>query len=89
MGDRSGLAPAGHAQLGEDVGDMDAGSLGADEQRLRDLRVAAPVGEQGEHLAFAWGEPERFGRPCGCGLGGCRLGQIDAGAPGQALKLTA
>src|SRR5215472_4010420 len=42
VGDRSGLDPAVGAQFGEDVGDVDAGGLGADEQCLGDLAVAAP-----------------------------------------------
>jgi hypothetical protein len=41
VGDRSGLDPAGDAELGKQVGDVDAGGLGADEQRLGDLAVAA------------------------------------------------
>jgi hypothetical protein len=62
----------------------------ADEQRRGDLGVAAAVGDQGEHLAFAWGEPERVGRSPWWGVvGGWCGGQVDAGAPGQALKLAA
>jgi hypothetical protein len=40
--DRGRLTTAGHAELGEDVGDVDAGGLGGDEQRLADLPVGPP-----------------------------------------------
>ena len=76
VGDGGGLAAAGHAELGQDVGDVDAGGPGADEQRLGDLGVRAAVGDQGEHLAFAGGQLVRVGRLCGRGLRGCRLGQV-------------
>ena len=55
------LAAAGHAQLAEDVGHVDAGRLGRDEQLARDLPVAAPGRDQAEHLEFAFGEPELAG----------------------------
>src|SRR5262249_15101578 len=41
VGDRGGLDPGVNVELGEDVGDVDAGGLGADEQHLGDLAVAA------------------------------------------------
>ncbi|MCU1365507.1 MAG: hypothetical protein JWN39_1146, partial [Ilumatobacteraceae bacterium] len=38
-GERGGLGPGGHAELGEDVRHVMLGGLAADEQRGRDLRV--------------------------------------------------
>src|SRR4029450_11102182 len=74
-----GLDPAGHLELAEDVGDVDAGGLGADEQCLADLAVGPAVGNQREDLAFAGGEPERVGWPPWSGLvGGWWSGQVDA-----------
>ena len=45
-----------HAQFGQDVGDVDAGRLAADEQGLGDLAVGAAGGHQAEHLQLAGGE---------------------------------
>ena len=56
VGEGRGLQPAGHPELGQDVRDVHAGGLLRDEQRLGDLAVAAPVGEQAEHLVLARGE---------------------------------
>src|ERR1700748_3170877 len=53
-----GFAAAGHAQLAQDVGHVDAGRLGRDEQLAGDLPVAAPGRDQAEHLELAFGEPE-------------------------------
>src|SRR5689334_11206657 len=52
------LAAAGHAQLAQDVGHVDTGRLGRDEQLAGDLPVAAPGRDQTEHLELAFGEPE-------------------------------
>src|SRR5438876_2153497 len=57
------LAAAGHAQLAQDVGHVDAGRLGRDEQRAGDLPVAAPGRDQAEHLEFALGQPEPEPKP--------------------------
>ena len=53
-----GFAAAGDAQLAQDVGHVDAGCLGRDEQLGGDLPVAAPGRDQAEHLEFAFGEAE-------------------------------
>jgi hypothetical protein len=42
----------GHAQLGQDPGDMDAGRLGGDEQLLADLAVGPPSGDQRQDLGL-------------------------------------
>jgi hypothetical protein len=42
VGDGGGLAGVGHAELGQDPWDMDAGSLAAGEQLLGDLAVRSP-----------------------------------------------
>jgi len=55
VGHGGGLDPGSDAELGEDVGDVDAGGLGADEQRLGDLAVAAPGRHQGQDLGLARG----------------------------------
>ena len=57
------LAAAGHAQLAEDVGHVDAGRLGRDEQLAGDFPVAAPGRDQAEHLEFALGQPEPEPKP--------------------------
>ena len=46
VGDRHRLPAARRAQLGQDVRDVDAGRLAADEQLLADLTVGAAEGEQ-------------------------------------------
>jgi len=72
----------------EDVGDVDAGGFGADEQRLGDLAVAAPGRDQREHLALAPGQAQLGGgrrRAGRCG-GGVRA-EAEAGPPGQGLDL--
>ena len=50
-GDRGRLGATGRTQLAEDVGDVDADGLGADEQLLADLAVGAALGHQREDLA--------------------------------------
>ena len=55
-GDRDGLGAAGGAELGQDVGHVHADGLGADEQLVADLAVAAALGDQREHLLLASGE---------------------------------
>jgi hypothetical protein len=54
VGDGGGLDPGVDAELGEDVGDVDAGRLAADEQRLGDLAVAAAGRDQCQYLGLAW-----------------------------------
>jgi hypothetical protein len=56
--DRGGLQTAGYAQFAQDVGDVNAGSLPADEQRLPDLTVGVAVDHKTEHFVFAVGQPE-------------------------------
>ena len=51
-GDRC-LHPRRHVELLEDVGDVHARRLGADEQLLADLPVGAPLAEQAQHLELA------------------------------------
>ena len=93
VGDRGGLDPAGDAELGQDVGDVHAGRLGADEQRLGDLTVAAALGHQPQHLQLAGGEPEVAARLVGRGRGGVaadrRSGQPHPGGPGEPFHLPA
>jgi hypothetical protein len=72
MGDRGGLDPGGDAQFGEDVGDVDAGGLGADEQRLGDLAVAAAGRHQREDFGLARGQAELGRRRRRAGAAGRR-----------------
>src|SRR5690348_368650 len=58
VGNGGGLAAVGHAELGQDAGDVDRGGLGADEQRFGDLPVGTAVGEEREHVPLAPGETE-------------------------------
>jgi len=62
---RGGLGAAADVQLAEDVRHMHAGGLGRDEQLGGDLPVAAPGGQQPEHLEFPAGEPAQRARPGG------------------------
>jgi hypothetical protein len=55
---RCRLPAPSHAELGEDVGDMKAGRLLGDEQRLADLPVDPPLGDQGEDLSLTLGQAE-------------------------------
>ena len=78
MGECGGFAAVGHFEFAQDVGDVDAGGLGADVELLGDLWVGASVGDQQEHLHLARSQPEPIsgGRRC---LGS----EVDAGAPCQ------
>jgi hypothetical protein len=46
VSDRGRLTASAGAQLGKDAGDVDAGGLGGDEQRLADLTVGPALGDQ-------------------------------------------
>jgi hypothetical protein len=61
VGDRGRLGSIAHTELGQDVGDVNAGGLVADEQGLGDLAVAAAVGDQRQDLALPGGEAELVG----------------------------
>ena len=58
MGDGGGLHAAGDAEFGQDVRDVHAYGLRADEQGLGDFPVGVPGGDQQQDLAFAAGEAE-------------------------------
>jgi hypothetical protein len=58
VGDRGRLATAGHAQLGKDVGDVHAGGLWGDEQRLADLAVRPPRCHQPKDLGLPASQAE-------------------------------
>jgi hypothetical protein len=71
VSNRGRLATAGHAELGEDVGDVEAGGLLGDEQRLADLPVRPALSDQGKNLGLARGEAKGFGLRMRClGFGG-------------------
>src|SRR6476659_9778282 len=58
-GDGRRLDPAGDLQLGQDVPDVDADGLLADEQPLADLPVRPALGDERQHLALTSAQPER------------------------------
>jgi len=58
VGDGGGLHAAGDAEFGQDVRDVHAGGLRADEQGLGDFPVGVPGGDQQQDLALAAGEAE-------------------------------
>jgi hypothetical protein len=58
VGDGGGLHATGDAELGQDVRDVHAGGLRADEQGLGDFPVGVPGGDQQQDLALAAGEAE-------------------------------
>ena len=58
MSQRRGLAAAGRAQLGQDVGHVHAHRLGRDEQLAGDRGIAQAGGDQAEHLELARGQAE-------------------------------
>src|SRR5262245_8688271 len=58
-GRRRRLGAGGDAELGQDIEDVDAGGLGADEQGAADLAVALAGGDQRENLGLARGQPDR------------------------------
>jgi hypothetical protein len=91
-------------ELGQDVGHVHAGRLGADEQGVADLAVTAALGHQGQHLELAGGQAELGpgrrlgrrgrpvpvrGRPVRPGGGGGVRAQVDSAEPGQPFHLAA
>ena len=58
VGDRGRLAASGDAELAEDVRDVDAGRVLADEQLVCDLSVRSTERDQAEDLTFAGSQPE-------------------------------
>ena len=55
------------SSFGEDVADVDADGLLADEQPLPDLAVGPALGDEPEDLALAPAQPERVGPLGGAG----------------------
>ncbi len=88
--DLGGLGAVGHAELAEDVGDVQARGLGADEQPLGDLPVRQPLADQLEHLGLAGGQAER-GQRRRIALAALRRrgAERHARAPGERLELRA
>jgi hypothetical protein len=73
-----GLGTIGDSELGQDVADVHADSLLADERVLGDTPVAEPVGEKREHLPFSLGEAAR--------RAGLRAGLRAAAGPGRGRR---
>ena len=65
VGDGRGGGAGGDAELGVDVGGVPADGLRADEERLADLPIRAPLGQQAQHLQLA-GRQAVGGRPACC-----------------------
>src|SRR5216684_2993213 len=59
VGRGGGLAPAGRAELAQNVGHVHAGGLHGDEQLAGDLPVAVPGRDEPEHLVLAGRESQR------------------------------
>src|SRR4029453_12494615 len=59
VGECGRFAATGDSELGEDVGDVKAGGLLGDEQRLADLPVGPAGSHQGEHFGLAVGKTKR------------------------------
>src|SRR5215470_4435122 len=57
FGEGGGLHPVGHAELAQDVGDVNASGPGADVQLGADLRVGASRRKQAQHRQLSFGEP--------------------------------
>ncbi len=51
-----GLGPVGHLKFGEDVGDMVADGLFAEDEATSDSEVVVPLGDELEHLVLTFGE---------------------------------
>jgi hypothetical protein len=59
VGEAGGFSAAADVQLRKDPRDVHTGSLLCHEQLSADLSVVSTLGEELEHLALSWGEPER------------------------------
>jgi hypothetical protein len=57
-GDAGGGGAVGHAAFREDGRDVVFDCLGRDEELVGDLRVAVPLGDQGDDLVLPSSEPE-------------------------------
>jgi hypothetical protein len=81
MRHRRRLATPRDSELGQDVGDVDAGRLRGDEEFLGYLAVGAAGGDQAQDVVFASGEAERRD---GVGGGEGGLGSTAEGESGAA-----
>src|SRR4051812_49401779 len=89
VGNGGRFATTGDPELGDDVGHVHAGGLGADVQRLRDLPVRLPGAQMPEHLTLPGRQAERV-VVWRLGHGGRvrrRFGQGEPAATGQADRL--
>jgi hypothetical protein len=64
VSDRGRLAAAGHAKLGKNAGDVDAGGLLGDVELLADLPVGLAGGEQRGDLGLTSGQAKGGSRGC-------------------------
>ena len=77
VGDCGGFASVRHVELAQDVGDMDACGLDADDELVGDVGVGVAAGDEREDVDFARSEAEEL-RPARrrlvgrCGSGGAR-----------------
>ena len=53
-GHRGSLSAVGGAELGQDVGDVDADSLGGDEQQRSHFAIRAPQRDVPENFGLSW-----------------------------------
>ena len=95
VGDRGRLEPVRRAELAQDVRDVDAGRLDADDERRGDLAVRVAAGDEGQDLRLAWRQaedllqallPRRGTRPAAARDRAARVGRA-ARAPGAGAWL--
>jgi len=55
---RGRLSAPSHAELGEDVGEVEAGRLLGDEQFFTDLPIGPPLGNEYQYLDLASGQAQ-------------------------------
>ena len=55
-GEFGGFAPVGDGEFSEDIGNVEPGRLGADEELVSDLAVGAAMNQQAQNLDLASGQ---------------------------------
>src|SRR5690242_3957128 len=88
VGDRGCLEPVRRPELAQDVRDVDAGGLDADDERRGDLAVRVATGDQVQDLRLARGQAEDLPRAALClGERGLRGREIEPRALGEQFDL--
>ena len=88
VGDRGGLEPVRHIEFLQDVRDVDAGCLGADDERGGDLAVRVAAGDEPENLGLAWCQAESLLESPWCVWRfGLRWRQVEPRALGEQVEV--